>query len=105
MIRERAEDLRSRVDKLEAELKSAKSALHQMEASCAHVWSDPVGAVRVTQESVPDLTRYTTQGVHLNYATTTREVQQRYWYRSCVKCAKRQETTRTADVVTKAPQF
>lgn len=105
MIRERAEDLRKRVDSLEAELNSAKRGLHQMESTCRHVWSDPVGSVRVEKESVPDLTRYTTQGVHLNYEMTTREVQKRYWYRTCHLCAKRQETTQTKDVVTKSPQF
>jgi hypothetical protein len=105
MIRERAEDLRKRVDSLEAELKSAKRSLHQMESTCNHVWSDPVSAVRIDKESVPDLTRYTTQGVHLNYETTTREVQRRYSYRVCVNCAKREETTRTEDRVTRVPAF
>lgn len=105
MIRERAEDLRKRVASLEEELKSAKRSLDSMEAGCAHVWSEPVGAVRVVKESVPDLTRYSTQGVHINYEMTTREIQKRYWYRTCHLCAKRQETTQTRDIVTKSPQF
>lgn len=72
----------SRISQLESQIEQVK----REQATCQHVWGKPFSNPEKKKEEFCDGSIASTQGIHLNYRRSFRDVEVPRWTRVCTKC-------------------
>lgn len=100
-----ASTLRHSADAAEAQAKRLREQVNAMERDCQHQWTEVQKDYKTVSVPSVDFANPIIQGVHIDYRTRYHDERRPYWFRTCTRCLKREETTETKDQVTKVPAF